>query len=68
MQENSRCIAETHYQLGVAKGFNLQFDESVTSLETAMDVLQTRIDKLKAKTESTNAAQTNDSFYNREKI
>jgi len=66
LPEDSRCIAETHYQLGVAKGFNLQFDESITSLETAIDVLQTRIEKLKAKTESTNAAQTNDSFYSRE--
>ena len=26
MPEDSRCIAETHYQLGVGKVFNLQFD------------------------------------------
>ena len=52
MPEDSRCIAETHYQLGVAQGFNLQFDEAVTSLEGAIQVLQIRIDKLKSKTES----------------
>ena len=28
LPEDSRCIAETHYQLGVAKGLNLQFDAS----------------------------------------
>jgi len=32
MPDDSRCIAETHYQLGVAQGFNFQFDEAVTSL------------------------------------
>lgn len=52
MPEDTRCIAETHYQLGVAQGFNLQFDEAVTSLEGAINVLQIRIDKLKTKTES----------------
>ena len=52
MPEDSRCIAETHYQLGVAQGFNLQFDEAVISLEGAIHVLQIRIDKLKSKTES----------------
>ena len=36
-------------------------------METAIDVLQTRIDKRKAKTESTTASQTNYSFYSREK-
>ena len=52
MPEDTRCIAETHYQLGVAQGFNLQFDEAVISLEGAIHVLQIRIDKLKSKTES----------------
>ena len=52
LPEDSRCIAETHYQIGVAQGFNLQFDEAVASLEGAIKCLQTRIDKLKSKTES----------------
>ena len=52
MPEDSRCIAETHYQLGVAQGFNLEFDEAVKSLEGAIHVLQGRVEKLKTKTES----------------
>lgn len=60
LPEDSRCIAETHYQIGVAQGFNLQFDEAVASLEGAIKCLQTRIDKLKSKTESIGRK----SFYN----
>ena len=56
LPEDSRCIAETHYQIGVAQGFNLQFDEAVTSLEGAIKVLQIRIDRLKNKTESVGKA------------
>ena len=52
MPDDSRCIAETHYQLGVAQGFNLEFDDAVTSLEGAIHVLQNRIEKLKTKSES----------------
>jgi len=66
MPEDTRCIAETHYQLGVAQGFNLQFDEAVTSLEGAINVLQIRIDKLKTKTESIDPSKARDAFYTRE--
>ena len=52
MPGDSRCIAETYYQLGVAQGFNLQFDAAVISLEGAIQVLQKRVDNLKTKTES----------------
>ena len=52
MPEDSRCIAETHYQIGVAQGFNLQFDEAMLSLDGAIQVLQLRIDLLKSKKES----------------
>ena len=43
----SRCIAETHYQLGVALGFNAQFDEAVNALSDAIAVLEKRIGFLK---------------------
>lgn len=66
MPEDTRCIAETHYQLGVAQGFNLQFDEAVISLEGAIHVLQIRIDKLKSKTESIDPAKARDAFYTRD--
>jgi len=66
LPEDSRCIAETHYQIGVAQGFNLQFDEAVASLEGAIKCLQTRIDKLKSKTESIDPTKVRDAFYTRE--
>merc|ERR1712055_365713 len=64
---DSRSIAETHYQLGVAQGFHLHFEEAVKSLNDAITVLTTRIDNLKKKTESKDETRTDDAFYTREK-
>merc|ERR1711874_246959 len=64
---DSRSIAETHYQLGVAQGFPLHFEEAVKSLNDAITVLTTRIDNLKKKTESKDETRTDDAFYTREK-
>jgi nuclear autoantigenic sperm protein len=52
LPEDSRSIAETHYQLGVAMGFNLQFDEAVGALNDAIYVLEKRVSNLKEKKES----------------
>merc|ERR1712156_886329 len=52
LPEDSRCIAETHYQLGVALGFNAQFDEAVNALSDAIAVLEKRVTNLKEKKES----------------
>ena len=52
LPEDSRCIAETHYQLGVALGFNAQFDEAVNALSDAIGVLEKRISLLKESKES----------------
>jgi lipopolysaccharide biosynthesis regulator YciM len=52
LPDDSRCIAETHYQMGVALGFNLQFDEGVGHLEDAIAVLEKRIKNLEDKKES----------------
>ena len=52
LPEDSRCIAETHYQLGVALGFNAQFDEAVNALSDAISVLEKRIALLKESKES----------------
>merc|ERR1711915_327417 len=41
--KDSRCVAETHYQLGVALGYHAQFDEAVTSLKSAISIIQERI-------------------------
>merc|ERR1719167_1633122 len=47
MPKDSRLRAETHYQLGVALGFNGLFDEAVESLNSAVAVLKERIERLK---------------------
>lgn len=49
---DSRSIAETHYQLGIAQGFDMKYEEAVVSLEAAISVLEARIAKLQAETES----------------
>ena len=49
-----RIVAETHYQLGVAQGFNAQYDEAVESLKNAINLLKSRIGNLqKAEDEET---------------
>jgi len=44
-----RNIAVTHYQLGVALGFDKKYDEAITSLGTAATVLNNTVGKLKEK-------------------
>merc|ERR1712080_536050 len=67
MPEDARCIAETHYQLGVAKGFNMQFDDAVVSLEASINVLKIRVDRLKSQSESIDPSKAKDIDYTREK-
>ncbi len=45
-------------QLGVAYGFNLEFDMAVTSLEDAIIVLKKRVDNLRAGKVKTGKAGT----------
>ena len=65
--DHRRCIAETHYQLGIAQGFDMKWEEAVVSLEAAIKVLETRITNLKAKTESPDESKKDDSTHTREK-
>merc|ERR1719369_109876 len=67
LPEDSRCIAETHYQLGVALGFNAQFDEAVNALSDAIAVLEKRIGFLKEGKASLEASKAKDAFYTAEK-
>lgn len=67
LPEDSRCIAETHYQMGVALGFNLEFDKAVASLNDAIAVLEKRIANLKEKKESDDPSKAKDAFYSRER-
>lgn len=67
LPEDSRSIAETHYQLGVALGFNAQFDEAVNALSDAISVLEKRIANLKECKESQDPSKKYDAFYTRER-
>merc|ERR1719410_210493 len=42
-----RIVAETHYQLGVAQGFNAQYDEAVESLGNSITLIKARIGNLR---------------------
>merc|ERR1712106_212337 len=64
---DSSSIAETHYQLGVALGFHMKYEEAIASLEDAVTVLNNRINNLKNKTESPDETKKDDVFYTREK-
>jgi len=67
LPEDSRNIAVTFYQLGIALGFNMKYEEAVVKLEEAISVLKKRIDNLKNKTESFDESKKDDVFYTREK-
>merc|ERR1711971_978920 len=67
LPEDSRSIAETHYQLGVALGFQCEFEEAVKALNDAIRVLTKRIENLKAGTESKDTSRTDDAFYTKER-
>jgi len=47
LPKDSRIVAETHYQLGVAQGFNAQYDEAVESLNSAIKIIKEKIKNLK---------------------
>merc|ERR1719242_2414122 len=65
--EDSRNIAVTYYQLGIALGFNMKYEEAIEKLESAIAVLKKRIENLKSKTESPDESKKDDVFYSREK-
>merc|ERR1711953_486275 len=67
LPEDSRNIAVTFYQLGIALGFNMKYEEAVVKLEEAISVLKKRIDNLKNKAESFDESKKDDVFYSREK-
>jgi len=47
MPKDSRLVAETQYQLGVAQGFNKQYEEAVKSLNSAIQILRERVKNIK---------------------
>merc|ERR1712223_343696 len=67
LPEDNRSVAETHYQLGVALGFNAQFDEAVNALSDAIGVLEKRISFLKEGKASAEPTKAKDAFYTADK-
>lgn len=63
---DSRRIAETQYQLGVALGHFEKFDEAIKSLNDAIACLKLRMENLKNKTSSVDETKADDAFYTRE--
>merc|ERR1712055_508488 len=53
LPKDSRIIAETHYQLGVAQGFNGQYDEAVESLNAAIKIIKEKTKNMKEVSKST---------------
>jgi len=47
LPNDSRNVAETHYQLGVALGYNKAYDDALTNLECAISVIENRASFLK---------------------
>merc|ERR1712002_472311 len=45
--KDSRLVAEAYYQLGVAQGFNFQHDDAVGSLNSAIQIIEERVKKIK---------------------
>merc|ERR1712059_218138 len=46
LPKDSRLVAETHGQLGVAQGFNAQYDEAVESLNNAITIIKEKTKNL----------------------
>jgi len=53
---DNRNIAESHYQLGIAQGFAMKYEEAIESLNSAITVLDTRVKNLKNKSENPDSA------------
>merc|ERR1712096_133716 len=60
LPKDSRIVAETHYHLGVALGFNSQFEEAVDSLSSAIKIINERIKYIKEGVKSPKKSPTKD--------
>uniref|UniRef100_A0A8C3WI61 Nuclear autoantigenic sperm protein n=1 Tax=Catagonus wagneri TaxID=51154 RepID=A0A8C3WI61_9CETA len=43
LEAHDRLLAETHYQLGLAYGYNSQYDEAVTQFSKSIEVIEKRM-------------------------
>merc|ERR1739838_905510 len=57
MEADDRCLAETHYQLGVAYSFSDDFYKSIASFSKALKIIEDRITNLKKVTSPTKGSK-----------
>ncbi|XP_050402385.1 histone-binding protein N1/N2 isoform X5 [Patella vulgata] len=57
LSPEDRLIAESHYQLGLAYGFNQQYDESIDHYRAAIKVIENKIGKLEQSVEDESIVQ-----------
>merc|ERR1712183_843952 len=60
LPKDSRVVAETHYQLGVAQGFNSQFEEAEERLNCAIKIIKERIKNIKEAVKSPKKSPSKD--------
>lgn len=48
LDADSRLLAETHYQLGLTYGLNLQYNQAVAELNRSISVIKSRLGKSRA--------------------
>lgn len=46
LEAHDRLLAETHYQLGLAYGYNSQYDEAVAQFSKSVEVIEKRMGEL----------------------
>lgn len=45
LDSDSRLLAETHYQLGLAHSLNIQYSEAIAELNCSISVIKSRLGK-----------------------
>uniref|UniRef100_A0A8C5WBW2 Nuclear autoantigenic sperm protein n=1 Tax=Microcebus murinus TaxID=30608 RepID=A0A8C5WBW2_MICMU len=58
LEAHDRLLAETHYQLGLAYGYNSQYDEAVAQFSKSIEVIEKRMAVLKEQMEEAEGSPT----------
>ncbi|XP_055986898.1 nuclear autoantigenic sperm protein isoform X2 [Sorex fumeus] len=58
LDAHDRLLAETHYQLGLAYGYNSQYDEAVTQFSKSIEVIEKRMAVLSEQVKEAGEAST----------
>uniref|UniRef100_A0A8C9B235 Nuclear autoantigenic sperm protein n=1 Tax=Prolemur simus TaxID=1328070 RepID=A0A8C9B235_PROSS len=58
LEAHDRLLAETHYQLGLAYGYNSQYDEAVAQFSKSIEVIEKRMAVLKEQMEEAEESPT----------